>query len=122
MNKINLFNGNGHRYKLDMPCIHILADNINDVALDHIKKQTGLIFKKNGWGYEAKPRTFYQITKLFLTYDFKTQYHNNLTTKNTILLKFCNQDGFKVNSICFECCKDNNINLRGMTENDKLKV
>lgn len=95
METISLFNGNEQRYKQDMPTLTYLTEYINPVALKHIEKNTGLKFKKVGWGYTAKPKTSKQVLKLLLTYNFRTQYHNNATTKNTIFLKGCDGEIFK---------------------------
>ena len=120
--QVSMFNGNGYRYKRDIPEIHILDEFINDVALDNIKKQTGITFKNIGWGYTGQPKTFYQITKLFLTYDWKTQYHDNNTTHNTIFLKTCRDEGFKVRTVCYDCCKDNRIHTGDLQKGEKLIV
>jgi len=122
MKKISLFNGNGHRYKIDMPTLFILSEHINDVALDHIRKNTGIDFKFTGWGYTAIPKSHYQMTKLFLTYNFKTQYHNNASTKNIIYLKFCTDKAFQIKDICYNCCRENQINVNGLSQGDRLLV
>lgn len=122
METLNLFNGNGHRYKTELPKLFYLTDYINEVALKHIEKNTGLKFIKGCWGYEVKPKSSKQIIKLLLTYDFKTQYHDNNTNRNTLFLKSCGIEGFKIRTICFNCCKDNNINLNGLSKKNKLLV
>lgn len=87
MEKISLVNGNGKKYRIGLPKIIIQMEYINEVALKHILENTGIRFIKNGWGYEGQPKTSKQIVKLFLTYNYKTEYYNNLDTKNTLLLK-----------------------------------
>ncbi len=89
--KIELINGNGREYTIDLPKVFILAKNINSAAIDHITENTGLVFEKCNSGYEAKLESSQQFLKLFLTYNFKSRYFNNLDTKNTILLKFYNK-------------------------------
>ena len=121
--KISMFNGNGKRYIRDLPELMILTTkNINEIVLNHIKKQTGISFKKSWVGYSGTPKSFYQITKLFLTYNFRTQYHDNLSTKNTILLKFCSDEVFKVTSLCYECVEKNGINMLMLEKTDRLGV
>lgn len=122
METISLFNGNEQRYKQEMPRLFICTSNINDVALNHIKKNTGLNFVKGGWGYQATPKTSKQVLKLLLTYDFKTQYNDNVSIKNTILLKWVDNAGFRADTICFKCCEYNNINTNGLTKKDKLRI
>jgi len=120
METISLFNGNGQRYKQGLPKLFYITDNINDVALEHIRKNTGLKFKKGLWGYEAQPTTSKQIVKLLLTYDFKTEYHDNIDNKNTLFLRGLFNVGFKVRSICFDCCKHNGIYTGGLKKKDRL--
>ena len=97
MEQVTRYNGNNTLYTVDMPKIIILAEHINDVALNHIRKNTGLDFIKKGWlnNYEAQPTTHTQLTALFLTYNFKTQYNDNANIKNSLLLKFVNNEEFK---------------------------
>jgi len=96
-------------------------DKFNDGAIEHIYENTGLLFKENAfYGMEAQPHNSQQIVKLFLTYNFKTQYHDNATTQNTIFLKSDHHVGFQVDSICFECCKENHIPINGLNPGDKL--
>jgi len=71
-------------------------------------------------GYEAVPVNSQQIVKLFLTYNYKTQYHNNATNENILFLKGDHHVGFKVDSICFSCVKRNRINTHGLKEGDFL--
>jgi len=99
METIMLINGNRQEYTTDMPNIIILAKNLNDVALAHIKENTGLEFVKgNGGNYEAQPTKGMQIAALFLTYNFKTKYYNNIDHKNVLMLKSDHHIGFDVDS------------------------
>lgn len=120
MEQITLINGNHRPYTLDLPKVVLLMDNINDVALAHIKENTGLEFVK-GWNrYEAQPTESKQIVALMLTYNFKTQYHNNGTVSNTIFLKSDHHVGFDVDSICYDCAAHNGIHLGGLQQGDRL--
>ena len=120
METITRINGNKQPYTLPVPKVIILTDEINDVALQHIKENTGLDFVKIGWGYEAQPTTSAQITALILTYNFKTNYYNNWQHKNTLLLKFDHHVGFNVDSICVDCCKHNHIHAEGLKADDRM--
>jgi hypothetical protein len=115
-----LYNGNNKRYTQQLPKLCILTKEINDTALKHIEKNTGLKFEQKGWCYSVQPTTSKQIVKLFLTYNFKTQYHDNIDTKNTILLKFDGDVGFKINAICYDCVKYNGITTTGLAKGDML--
>ena len=86
---LKMFNGNKQLYKKPLPAIIILG-NMNDVARAWIEKQTGLKLKACYCGLKMQPKRSQQITKLFLTYNFKTRYFDNSAMKNTILLKFYN--------------------------------
>ena len=92
METLTLFNGNDKRYKLDMPKIFIRDKFINDVALEHIIHNTGIKFKDTGYGYIGYPTTTKQIVKLFLTYNWRTDYYNNANTHNTLFLKSYNEN------------------------------
>jgi hypothetical protein len=119
--ELTLINGNGKPYTLPLPRLYVLGGHWNDVALAHVKENTGLTFeKKHFGGMEAQPETCEQIAKLFMTYNFKTQYHNNGDTRNTIYLKSDHHQGFQVDSICFDCCKHNHIHLNGLKQGDRL--
>lgn len=83
-----LINGNGQKYNVKIPSIEIKSQSLSDVALSHILENTGLNFIRNYWNYQVQPETAEQITKLFLTYNFKTTYYNNSTHKNVIMLEF----------------------------------
>jgi hypothetical protein len=86
---ITRINGNGQPYTLPLPEVVIKSDNINDVALAHIKENTGLEFTKATWaGYKAQPVKHEQLTTLLLTYDFACKYYNNGSTENTLYLEF----------------------------------
>ena len=104
----------------DLPVLVILAREINDVALDHMFANTGLRFRPCAGGYSAQPEQHQEIVALFLTYNFKTQYQDNNTYRNTMFLKFDHHTGFHVDSICFECCKRNYINTNGLKDGDLL--
>jgi len=107
----------------ELPKLQIIQKEINEVVLEHIYQNTGLQFRVGDWGnYEAQPTDTNQIARLLITYDFKTQYHDNGTTKNTILLKFCNLASFRTNAICFDCVNDNGIIANGLQLGDKLAV
>ena len=88
---LTMFNGNKQKYKKGLPAI-IILDNMNDVARAWIEKQTGLKLEVCYCGLTAQPKRSQQITKLFLTYDFKTRYFDNSALKNTMLLKFANEE------------------------------
>jgi len=124
MEQITTMNGNKQPITKDLPRLVILTRHtINDIALAHLTENTGLNFVKTAWGnYEAQPTESRQIAALFLTYNFKTQYHNNGTTKNTIFLKFCQDEGFKVDAICFDCVGRNHIVTNGLQQGDILSV
>lgn len=119
--KIHRYNGNGQDHVTDLPKLVIITKHINDVALEHIKQNTRLFFEKDGWGnYVAQPTSSNQIVTLLLTYNYKTQYHNNATNKNTLFLKGDHHVGFEVDSICYDCCVHNRINTNGLEPGDRL--
>ena len=122
METLTLINGNNRQYNIGLPKIIILGERYNDVAIEHIYQETGLIFKDTGGYYTmvAQPHESQQIVKLLLTYNFKTQYHNNNTDKNTLFLKSDHHIGFRVESICLDCCKENHINTNGLKQGDRL--
>jgi hypothetical protein len=120
MNTLTLVNGNKQNYTIGLPKLCILETKWNDVALAHVKENTGLDFKCKHYGMEAQPETCEQIAALFLTYNFKTQYHNNASSHNTLFLKSDHHQGFHVDSICFDCCKHNHIHLGGLAQGDRL--
>ena len=120
MQTLTLINGNHKPYTVDLPEIHILSKYINNTALAHIEENTGLEFVKHQWGYKAQPSNHSQIAALFLTYNFKTQYNNNASHHNTLMLKLDHHTGFNVDSICFDCIKHNNIHTGDLKEGDRL--
>lgn len=124
METITTINGNKHPITRELPVLEIIARHtINDVALAHIRENTGLEFTKTVWGhYTAQPTECSQIAALLLTYNFKTQYNDNGSIKNTILLKFCDPEGFKVDAICFDCVGRNHICTNGLEAGDILSV
>jgi len=85
---LSLFNGNDKRYTVDVPCIIILTKFSNDTAKAHFEKNTGLTLTPYSNGYKCQPKTFKQLTKIFVTYNFKTKYYNNYDYKNTLMLSF----------------------------------
>ena len=120
MEALKLFNGNNQEMIKELPRLHILADHFNDTALAHVLKNTGLEFRPVAGGWEAQPVISNQIVRLFLTYNFKTQYHDNASTKNTIYLKSDHHIGFGVDSICFDCIKHNRIFTADLKDGDRL--
>jgi len=89
--KITRINGNGQPYALPLPELIIMADNLNAVALAHIKQNTGLDFVA-GWKgsncYMVQPMKSQQLAALMLTYNFETKYYNNSHYSNTLFLTF----------------------------------
>ena len=119
METITRINGNGQPYTTDLPGVVILG-KYNDVALAHITENTGLTFTPCCGGYGTQPTESRQIAALLMTYNFKTQYHNNATSKNTLYLKSDHHVGFQVDSICYDCCKHNHIPTGGLDEESRL--
>jgi hypothetical protein len=119
METVTRVNGNGQSYTSDLPRLLIMNKFINDVALAHITANTGLVFVKTAWWYEAQPETALQIATLLMTYNYKTRYYDNWDFKNTLMLKSDHHVGFDVESICFDCCKHNNIHTT-MPEDARL--
>lgn len=122
MKTLTLINGNNQPYVIGLPKIVILTgeEKWNEVAIAHVLENTHLHFAPCCGGMEAQPIDSDQIVKLFLTYNFKTQYHNNNTSKNTLYLKSDHHVGFQVDSICFDCVKHNHINTNGLKPGDYL--
>jgi hypothetical protein len=119
--KLKLINGNNNPYYLGLPKIVICSGHKwNDVALNHIKENTGLNFTETFGGMSAQPTSSDQIIKLFMTYNFKTRFYNNSMHHNTLMLKSDNHIGFEVNHICFDCCIENHIPVNGLKPGDKL--
>jgi len=119
METLTLLNGNHQQYTRSLPKLVILGEKFNDGAIEHIYENTGLLFKGNV-NMLAQPHSSDQIVKLFLTYNFKTQYHDNATTENTLFLKSDHHVGFSVDSICYECCKENYIPVSGLKPGNRL--
>ncbi len=118
--KLALFDGQGKEYSIGLPKL-IWLGAINGVALAHVAKNTGLEFQDCGpKRFSAQPTSSDQIVRLMMTYNVKTQYHNNATWRNTLFLKNDHHVGFKVDSICYECAVENNINLSGLEPGDRL--
>ena len=120
METIKTINGNGQDTVRNLPLISIVGE-MNEGGLKHIKENTGLNFVKATWeNYEAQPETSAQIVALFLTYNFKTQYHDNATNHNTLFLKGDHHIGFLVESICLDCVKHNHIHVGELKQGDRL--
>jgi hypothetical protein len=86
-------NGNRQEYTLPLPKIVVLSRNINDVALDWIRQNTGLNLKKTAWAYEAQPKTSAQIVKLLtMSGTPLIQFQNNATNKNVLFMKYYRDD------------------------------
>jgi len=119
METLTLLNGNHQQYTRPLPKLVILGEKWNDVAIEHVYENTGLLFKGD-INMTAQPHNSEQIVKLFLTYNFKTQYHDNNTNENTLFLKSDHHVGFHVDSICFDCCKHNYIPINGLKQGDRL--
>ena len=117
--QVTLINGNGQSYKMNIPKLIYIGDFIEH-GIKHIFENTGLKFDKEFNTCKAQPTNFKQITALFMTYNFKTEYHDNATNHNTIYLKGLHNVGFKVDSICFECCKKNRVHCEGMDKNSMM--
>ncbi len=121
MDTITRINGNGQPYTTDLPKIVYLTNQINDLALAHIKENTGLEFIIGGWGnYEAQPTESWQIAALLMTYDFKSRYYNNASNENTLFLKSDHHVGFEVDSICLDCVIYNGVCTTGLEPDSRL--
>lgn len=121
MEQITRIGGNGKEFTLDLPkLVMITKREINDVAMAHITRNTGLVFTRTAWGYEAQPETGTQITALLMIYSFKTRYYNCNTFKNELHLKSDHHIGFQVDSICYDCVKANHIVSIGLQPGDRL--
>lgn len=116
-----MLNGNRQVVIKELPLIHITG-KMNEIALEHIKDETGLFFHETGWdgNYEAQPISANQIVRLFLTYNFKTRYYDNHSNKNTLFLKNDHHVGFDVSDICMSCARRNRIHTGDMKEGDLL--
>jgi hypothetical protein len=120
METLTLINGNKQAYTIDLPRILWMTKNINEIALAHIKENTGLEFVQKSLWYETQPTSYDQIVALFLTYDFKTRYYNNADYRNTLMIKSDHHVGFEVDSICFSCCEENHIPTYGLNPDSRL--
>lgn len=121
METLTLINGNKQIMNKELPRIIILQEAINEAVIEQITENTNLVFTKESWqGYGAQPTESRQIASLLLTYNFKTEYHDNATNHNILFLKFCNIPGFKVESVCFDCLKRNNISTMDLKHGDIL--
>ena len=121
MEMLTLINGNDQQYTLPLPKLVISGTEWNDTAIKHVYENTGLLFRStHRQSMEAQPHSSDQIVRLFLTYNFKTQFHNNLDSRNTLYLKPDHHVGFSVESICYDCCKKNNIPVSGLKQGDRL--
>jgi hypothetical protein len=120
MEKITTINGNGQPVTKSLPCIIIESTQINEVALAHIKENTGLDFVRSYAGYEAQPTESSQIAALLMSYNFKTRYFDNWDYKNTLKLKFDHHVGYNVDSICYNCAKENKIPTTNLKPTDRL--
>jgi len=120
METLTLINGNNQVMVKELPKIEILTRFLNDMAIAHIKENTGLDFIKNAWNYETQPINSNQITRLLLTYNFKTRYYDNGTFKNTLMLKFDHHVGFDIDSVCVDCLKENNVHIGDLKQGDRL--
>ena len=119
MDQLTMLNGNRQQYTVELPKLVILEEKYNETAIEHIYENTGLLFKGDH-NMEAQPHRSEQIVKLFLTYNFKTQYHNNNTSQNTLFLKSDHHVGFQIDSVCYDCCKENHVHLGGLKQGDRL--
>lgn len=120
---ITRINGNGQPYTTGLPLLVIITgygNEWNQVALKHITENTGLVFERVAWGYTAQPTESRQIAALLMTYDFKTRYYNNGSNPNQLHLKSDHHVGFEVDSVCFDCCKENNIRTSDLVPGDRL--
>ena len=73
---VSTYNGNGNRYTSPIPTLWI-AKFGNETARKHFEKNTGLMLTEYMGGYKAQPKTFKQLYKAFITYNWKTTYFDN---------------------------------------------
>jgi hypothetical protein len=118
--KVTLINGNGQANEKELPLLILFGKPYNDVALAHIEENTGLKFEAHYSGMAAQPTHSWQIAALLMTYNFKTRYFNNWQYTNTILLKSDHHTGWQVDSICYNCCKENHIATNGLQPHERL--
>ena len=120
METLRMYNGNEQEMIKELPKI-IMLGYCNPTALKHIENQTGLKFEENNWkNYEAQPTDSNQITRLFLTYNFKTRYYDNWNYKNTMMVKSDHHIGFDVDAICGHCRDYNHIHNGDMKPEEML--
>lgn len=121
METLTMYDGNGNKMVKELPKL-VMLGYCNPTAIEHIYKQTGLIFKERNWkdSYEAQPTDSNQITRLFLTYNFKTRYYNNNDYKNTMFLKSDHHIGFDVDAICGKCREYNHVHSGDMKPEEML--
>lgn len=84
---VSIYNGNNNRYTLEVPKLRI-PNFGNETAKNWFIKQTGLELVEKADHYEAQPRTFKQLYKVFVVYNWETTFYNNATYKNTLFLKY----------------------------------
>lgn len=90
MEKTTLISGNGLPYEREIPKV-VIVGYMNDVALAHLCKQTGIEFKETFTkNYEGQPSTWEQFAKIFLTYNFLTHDVNNWEGNLMYLRPDCN--------------------------------
>lgn len=90
MEKTTLINGNGFPYEREIPKV-VIVGYMNDVALENLRKQTGIDFKETFTeNYEGQPETWEQFSKIFLTYNFLTHSVNNWEGNIMYLRADCN--------------------------------
>jgi hypothetical protein len=82
---ITRLNGNKRPYTTGIPKLCI-AKFGNETAKEWFIKNTGLELKDKYGYYEAQPKTFKQIYKVFAVYNWKTRYFNNASSRNTLFL------------------------------------
>lgn len=77
MEKTTFINGNGQPYERAVPTV-VIATYINPLALENLRRQTGIDFQPNAYGrIEGHPETWEQLAKVFLTYNWLTRDQNN---------------------------------------------
>ena len=77
MQKTTLISANGQLYDRAIPKV-VITTFINDVALDNLRRQTCIDFKKDNWGnISGQPQTWEQFARIFLTYNGLTHDQNN---------------------------------------------
>lgn len=83
---ISIFNGNNKRYTLGIPELMISKFG-NETAKNHFIRNTGLKLVDKAGYYKAQPKTFKQLYKVFVTYNWKTTFYNNASHNNVIKLE-----------------------------------